>query len=177
MNEEKEEIIQEENNSKSVVLEYARVIIVTLLVTFIVLQFIQISRVYGTSMENTYYEGNVVLIDKVFYKNGNPSHNDIIVVDYQTNTDDTLIIKRVIGVSGDRIEIKDNELYRNGKQLNEKYIKEAMINNEDMAIDVPEGKVFVMGDNRNVSLDSRRLGLFDFDDDVIGKVVFKVPFF
>ena len=50
-----------------------------------------------------------------------------------------------------------------------------MINSEDMVVDVPEGKVFVMGDNRNNSLDSRKLGYFDFDEDVIGRVFFTVP--
>ena len=47
---------------------------------------------------------------------------------------------------------------------------------EDLSIDIPKGKVFVMGDNRNHSLDSRKLGYFDFKDDVIGKVFFKIPF-
>jgi len=49
------------------------------------------------------------------------------------------------------------------------------MNTEDLSIDIPKGKVFVMGDNRNHSLDSRKLGYFDFDNDVIGKVFFKIP--
>ena len=88
---------------------------------------------------------------------------------------ETFIIKRVVGIGGDHIEIKDNELYLNGELLEEDYINGAMINSEDMVVDVPEGKVFVMGDNRNNSLDSRKLGYFDFDEDVIGRVFFTVP--
>ena len=69
---------------------------------------------------------------------------------------------------------KNNEVYINGKKIKESYIKENM-NTEDLSIDIPKGKVFVMGDNRNHSLDSRKLGYFDFDNDVIGKVFFKIP--
>ena len=54
------------------------------------------------------------------------------------------------------------------------YIKEAMVGNEDFAYDIPEGKVFVMGDNRNNSIDSRMIGYIDFDDQVVGRVFFKV---
>ena len=119
-----------------------------------------------------------MLVDKVFYKHSEPKRNDIIVVDYKdTNLNETFIIKRVIGISGDHIEIKDNELYLNGELLEEDYINSAMTNTEDMVVDVPKGKVFVMGDNRNNSLDSRKLGYFDFEEDVIGKVFFTVPFF
>ena len=100
------------------------------------------------------------------------------VVDYvDAAKKETYIIKRVIGIGGDHIDIKDNQVYLNGKLLEEDYINGVMTNNEDMSIDIPEGKVFVMGDNRNNSLDSRRLGYFDFDEDVIGKVFFTVPFF
>ena len=69
---------------------------------------------------------------------------------------------------------KNNEVYIDGKKIKESYIKENM-NTEDLSIDIPKGKVFVMGDNRNHSLDSRKLGYFDFDNDVIGKVFFKIP--
>ena len=165
-------------SKKRVLLEYLRVIVITLIVTYGVLYFVQISRVYGTSMVPTFHEGNIVLVDKVFYKRGEPERNDIVVVDYRdANQNETFIIKRVVAVGGDHREIKDNQVYLNGELLQEDYINGTMTNNEDMSIDIPEGKVFVMGDNRNNSLDSRRLGYFDFEDDVIGKVFFTVPFF
>ena len=147
MNERKE-------STTSIILEYVRVIVLTVIATFIFLQFVQISRVNGSSMENTYFQNNIVLIDKVFYKHSQPKRNDIIIVDY--------------------LDIKNNEVYINGKKIKESYIKENM-NTEDLSIDIPKGKVFVMGDNRNHSLDSRKLGYFDFDNDVIGKVFFKIP--
>ena len=167
MNERKE-------STTSIILEYVRVIVLTVIATFIFLQFVQISRVNGSSMENTYFQNNIVLIDKVFYKRQQPKRNDIIIVDYDDGLDDTLIIKRVIAVGGDHLDIKNNEVYINGKKIKESYIKENM-NTEDLSIDIPKGKVFVMGDNRNHSLDSRKLGYFDFDNDVIGKVFFKIP--
>ena len=158
-------------SKKSIILDYLKVIVITLIVTYGVLYFVQISKVYGTSMLPTYHEGNIVLVDKVFYKHNEPKRNDIVVVDYKdANMKETFIIKRVVGIGGDHIEIKDNQLYLNGELLQEDYINGAMINSEDMVVDVPEGKVFVMGDNRNNSLDSRKLGYFDFDEDVIGRV-------
>lgn len=163
-------------SKKSILLDYLKAIVITLIVTYGVLYFVQISKVYGTSMLPTYHEGNIVLVDKVFYKHSEPKRNDIVVVDYKdANMKETFIIKRVVGIGGDHIEIEDNELYLNGELLEEDYINGAMINSEDMVVDVPEGKVFVMGDNRNNSLDSRKLGYFDFDEDVIGRVFFTVP--
>ena len=84
------------------------------------------------------------------------------------------IIKRIVGLPGDHLEMKDNQLYRNGQLLNEDYINEAMIQNEDFSYDIPEGKIFVMGDNRNHSVDSRNLGYIDFDEQVVGRVFWKV---
>lgn len=166
---------EKKNSEVSILLEYVKVIALTMIATFILLQFIQVSRVNGSSMENTYFQNNIVLIDKVFYKRQQPKRNDIIIVDYDDGLEDTLIIKRVIAVSGDHLDIVNNEVYINGKKLKENYIKEKM-DTEDLSIDIPKGKVFVMGDNRNHSLDSRKLGYFDFKDDVIGKVFFKIPF-
>lgn len=166
---------EKKDNELSELLDLLKVIVLTMIGTFIVLQFIQVSRVNGSSMENTYFQNNIVLIDKVFYKRQQPKRNDIIIVDYDDGLEDTLIIKRVIAVGGDHLDIINNEVYINGKKIKENYIKEKM-DTEDLSVDIPKGKVFVMGDNRNHSLDSRKLGYFDFKDDVIGKVFFKIPF-
>jgi len=159
---------------KKSLLEYIKVILITVVVTYAILYFVQISRVVGSSMENTYHDGNIVLVDKVFYKQGDPSYNDIVVVKYDVSSNHDQIIKRVIGLPGDHLEMKDNQLYRNGQLLKEDYILEPMVDNEDFSYDIPEGKVFVMGDNRNNSVDSRMIGYIDFDDEVVGRVFFKV---
>ncbi|MCD7949257.1 MAG: signal peptidase I [Erysipelotrichaceae bacterium] len=155
---------------KKSLLEYIKVIVITVIVTFIFLHFVQISRVVGSSMEPTYSNGNIVLVDKIFYKNGDASYDDIVIVQYE----DEQIIKRVIGLAGDHIEMIDNQLYRNGELLEEDYILEDMVGNEDFSYDIPAGKIFVMGDNRNNSLDSRAIGYIDFDEDVVGKVFLKI---
>lgn len=154
---------------KKTLLEYIQVILISVVTSFIILYFVQISRVVGISMEPTYHEGNIVLVDKVFYKQSEPEHNDIVVVKYGNEQ----IIKRVVAVSGDKLELKDNELYLNGELLEENYINEKMENN-DFSYEIPEGKIFVMGDNRNHSIDSRIIGYIDFEDDVVGKVFLKV---
>ncbi len=155
---------------KKSLLEYVKVIVITVIVTFIILQFVQISRVVGSSMEPTYYNGNIVLVDKVFYKNSEANYNDIVIVQYENEQ----IIKRVIGLPGDHLEMINNQLYRNGELLQEDYILEDMEGNEDFIYDIPEGKIFVMGDNRNNSLDSRAIGYVDFEEDVVGRVFLKV---
>ena len=154
---------------KKTLLEYIQVILISVITSFVILYFVQISRVVGISMEPTYHEGNIVLVDKVFYKNSTPEHNDIVVVKYGSEQ----IIKRVIGVAGDKLELKDNELYLNGELLKESYINEKMDNN-DFSYEIPAGKIFVMGDNRNHSIDSRIIGYIDFEDDVVGRVFLKV---
>ena len=81
---------------------------------------------------------------KFFINIVNLKRNDIIIVDYDDGLDDTLIIKRVIAVGGDHLDIKNNEVYINGKKIKENYIKENM-NTEDLSIDIPKGKCLSWG--------------------------------
>lgn len=159
---------------KKSLLEYIKVILITVVITYAILYFVQISRVVGSSMENTYHNGNIILVDKIFYKQAEPSYNDIVVVKYEVSTNEDQIIKRIVGLPGDHLEMKDNQLYRNGQLLKEDYIREPMVDNEDFSYDIPEGKIFVMGDNRNNSVDSRMIGYIDFNEEVVGRVFFKV---
>ena len=164
----------EKDELKKSLFEYLKVIIITVVITFGILYFVQISRVVGSSMEPTYHNGNIILVDKIFYKQNEPSYNDIVVVAYHVSPGEDQIIKRIVGLPGDRIEMKDNKLYRNGELIDEEYIKEPMTGNKDFAYDIPEGKIFVLGDNRNNSIDSRVIGYVDFDKEVVGRVFFKV---
>lgn len=164
--------MNKEKNIKSSLLEYLRVILITLMFSYTILFFFQISRVHGTSMLPTYKQGDILLVDKFLYKKTEPERNDIIIVDYKNELEEELfIIKRVVGIEGDCVEIRNNKLFINGLELEEPYLYEEM-DNADIKIDIPPGKLFVMGDNRNVSLDSREIGYVDFEDDVVGKVMF-----
>ncbi len=124
-----------------------------------------LSNVSGGSMENTYKNNDWLLVNRIV-----PSINrgDIIVAKFKNK----LIVKRVIGVGGDIVEIKDNQLYVNNSLKDEDYIKEDM-KEANMSIRVPVKELFLLGDNRNNSVDSRNIAVGCVSEsDVIGKVMF-----
>ena len=111
-----------------------------------------------------------------YFKNG-----DVIVFKADLEQNDGTnkdLVKRIIGIEGDRVTIKDGQVYVNDKLLNETYLSQGMDTKGDIDLVVPQGKLFVLGDNREVSLDSRyeQVGLVDISD-VEGKVLIRLyPF-
>lgn len=115
----------------------------------------QLVTVEGPSMQPGLYSNERVLVGKVEYYFRQPRLGDIVLTRFPDSNEH--YIKRVIGVAGDHIAVSDGVLFLNGKAVTEPYIAEPM-NRVTEELIVPEGHVFVMGDNRNESKDSRFVG-------------------
>ena len=122
--------------------------------------------VHGQSMEPNLHENQRVIVDLVSYHFRMPQRAEIIVLDLpQHNTDP--LIKRVIGLPGDTVEIKNGSVYVNGQKLNEPYLDQITAGDMLPQI-VPEAHVFVLGDNRGSSNDSRYFGMVPFEN-ILGR--------
>lgn len=127
---------------------------ISLLIAVFIINFIfQIVTVNGESMVPTLQNNDRLILEKVSYRIISVKRNDIVVIKYPANISER-IIKRVIGVAGDKVRISDNILYINGKTINEAYKNEHLMKDFNEII-VPQDSVFVLGDNRNFSKDSR----------------------
>ncbi len=164
----------------SELIEWAKSIAFALCIGALIIVFARPSLIIGPSMEPTFEEGQLVLVEKVSYFLHEPKRGDIIVA--QTNLPlnrwfKKSVIKRVIGLPGDVIKIEDGAVYINGERYYETYTKDeyTLIGGEWQ---VPEHSIFVMGDNRNSSNDSRSssVGYIDYSA-IKGKVYLRIfPF-
>ena len=169
--------------------EFIKDIIIALVIVILITVIIKPTIVKESSMEPTLYENNYLFVNKLAYiTKDHPDYGDIIVFKSQIDNNDhsgkKLLIKRVIGVEGDRIEVHGYDVYRNGKLLSESYTNSITDaerdanSNFEMSCTVPSNQLFVMGDNRVVSLDSRSesVGFVD-EDSVSGKAFIRLyPF-
>ena len=130
---------------------------------------IQTYEVFQTSMEPNFHEGQRVVVNKAAYWSwtGKPHRGDVIVLNAPSGSNEDFI-KRVIGLPGDTVEVISGTAYINGVKLDEPYIKRSFTYSFEK-ITVPEGKYFVLGDNRDVSNDSHRWGPLA-SDNIVGKV-------
>ncbi len=170
-----------------------------IIASFLQSQLYALTTVHQSSMQNTLFEGHMLIMDKLSYQFSEPKKGDIIVFvknedtkgfvkryqvflkdvqlrfqkDYRTNR----LIKRVIALAGEEVDIRDGLVYVNGIQLDEPYVK-GMTPGMSMEypLVVPQGQIFVMGDNRENSLDSRSFGPVSLSS-VEGKAIFRIfPF-
>lgn len=115
----------------------------------------------GPSMQPSFYEGQFLVVSRVTYLIGQPERGDVVVFNAPNNdVEDPPLIKRLIGMPGDSIELRDTQVYINGALLDEPYIKEACRANRcpDESWQLASDEYFMMGDNRNNSRDSRVFG-------------------
>ena len=133
--------------------EYVPYVIVIILVILFKKYYYSPIKVNGDSMYSTLKDKDIMILDIVKYRHSKIKRFDIVVVDIKSE----YIIKRVIGLPGEKVEYKDNKLYINGKLVKDKY---GQGDTKDFYFTVPKGHYFVLGDNRGNSLDSRYFGAF-----------------
>ncbi len=146
--------------------ELIETLILTLIIFLLIRSVIQNFRIDGVSMEPNFHDGQFLIINKLAYKLGRPSRGDVIVFRYPKNPNRDFI-KRVIGLPGDTVEVRQGQVFINGAALQEPYplLHDAL---SVEPVTVGPGQLYVMGDNRGNSSDSRVWGLLPMDL-VIGK--------
>lgn len=156
-------------------------VIIAIALAGAVLYFVRPTIVKQTSMQDTLQPNDYIIMYKRAYANETPERGDIVI--FKSNmTDESgnskLLIKRVIGLPGDEITIKDGKVYLNGEIYEEDYTKDGTTTGFMNEYVVPEDRYFVLGDNRAVSIDSRydEIGCIHAED-IAGKAVFRLyPF-
>lgn len=157
--------------------EWVGVIAVAVIAALLIKAFvIQAFWIPSESMVPTLNVGDRLLVNKLTYKIGDYHHGDIVVFKRPPNEPDENIkdlIKRVVGVPGDTIEAKGGLVYRNNVVIPEKYLPPGTITQDLPKITVEEGQLWLMGDNRTNSADSRFFGAVD-QKLVVGKAILRV---
>lgn len=167
---------QEPINWKEEIFSWVKIIVTAALIAFILNTFIIAnSRVPSGSMENTIMTHDRVIGSRLSYKFSDPQRGDIAI--FRWPDDETIFyVKRIIGLPGDTIDIIEGKVYLNGSDtaLDEPYLREPMEPERPAHYVVPEDSYFMMGDNRNYSLDARRWkNTFVHKDKIIAKVLFR----
>lgn len=169
---------EQQKNTVKEIWGWIRDIGICLLIAWFIITFIgQNTIVDGESMYPTLEHRDFVITNKLVYRFSEPKFQDIVVFPYKVN-ENSPFIKRVIGLPGDEIDIRDGKVYRNGEALEETYINEGPVEatgDTVFPVTVPEGEYFIMGDNRGVSYDSRftKVGMIP-KDKLIGRVKLRV---
>lgn len=161
------------NMKRSTILQLLILLVLAVLIFFGVHTTIESRVVEGSSMQSTLFQGERLVVVKAAYWFGEPQRGDVVIFKYPDQGEpQKTLVKRVIGLPGEQIEIKDGMVYINGSPLEEPYVKD-LVNTSCLGsyckLEIPAGQYFVMGDNRTYSSDSRYFGTVPRKD-IIGRV-------
>ena len=158
------------------IFEWVKIVVSAALIAFVLNTFIIAnSEVPSGSMENTIMTGDRVIGSRLSYHFEDPKRGDIAIFRFPDN-EKIYYVKRIIGLPGETVDIVDGKVYINGSDepLDEPYIREPMIPEAPMHFEVPENSYFMMGDNRNYSMDARRWeNTYVKREKIIAKVLFR----
>lgn len=170
---------EEKTNWKKEILEWVKIIVSAALIAFVLNTFIIAnSEVPSGSMENTIMTGDRVIGSRLSYRFDDPERGDIAIFRFPDN-EKIYYVKRIIGLPGETVDIVDGQVYITGtdgvtEALDEPYLRESMVPEAPMHFEVPEDSYFMMGDNRNYSLDARRWkNTYVKREKLIAKVLFR----
>ncbi len=156
--------------------ELVETVVLALIMFLIIRQGIQNYRIESHSMQPNFYENQFVLVNKLAYRLGEPSRGDVVVFNNPANPREDYI-KRIVGLPGDTVDFADGVVYINGLPLDEPYTNPPTYGSvSGSTVVVPADHIFVMGDNRPNSRDSRAFGPLT-EDLVVGRAWLRVwPF-
>jgi len=147
--------------------EVMETVIPAILIALVIQLFLaQATRVYGQSMEPNLHTDQRLVVEKISYRLHSPRRGDVVVLHLPGHSRE-LLIKRVIGLPGETVEIRDGVVYINGKPLDEPYVTYRSTENYEPRV-IPPLSVFVLGDNRAASNDSRVFGPVRIED-IVGR--------
>lgn len=152
----------------------SKILLFIIVFLFFIQYVFSITKVVGNSMYPTLNDEEILMINKLKYRFSDVSRGEIISLKY---ADTKYLIKRVIGLPGESVKIQNNQVYINDNLLKEEYLN-SNLEYEDFSLndlgitEIPDGMYFVLGDNRENSLDSREIGLVK-KEDIIGKISFR----
>ena len=156
---------------KKLIKEYVPYIVILVVILLVKNYVVSPIIVNGDSMDSTLKDGDVMILNKM-YSTEDIERFDIVVIKYEGR----YIIKRIIGMPGDEVKVEDNTLYINGKIYVQDYLDKETETENFLVKEVPENHYFVLGDNREVSLDSRSFGPVSAED-IEGKAIYTIfPF-
>ncbi len=155
------------------VLEWILIIVFAIVAAMLINKYVILkAKVPTGSMEHTIEVGDCIMGFQLAYMFSEPERGDIVIFPYPDNPEVTYV-KRIIGLPGETVEIKNGAVYIDGKPIKETYLKEPM-NGAYGPYVVPEGCYFMLGDNRNSSADSRKWkNTYLKEEDILAKVLFR----